>query len=106
MEKVKESAARGQLRQITDDLVKAYDNGSLKGKETLINFMSDVARNLVVKKNAARRFPSVILVPLDLTRSAASQTLVASNLPVRLLFRPGSDDLAVVGGARETIEHA
>lgn len=55
MEKVKESAARGQVRQITDDSIKAYDNGSLKGKETLVNFVSDIARNLVAKGKGGRR---------------------------------------------------
>ena len=39
MEKVKEGAARSQVRLITDNLVKAYDSGSLKGKDALLNFM-------------------------------------------------------------------
>ena len=54
-DRVREAANRGQIRQITDDLNKAYANGSLEGREVMLNFISDVARN-ASRKDPGKRW--------------------------------------------------
>ena len=49
-QKMKESAIRGAMGKIVEDLIGAYDGGKLAGKESLLTFFADIARNLRIEK--------------------------------------------------------